>query len=151
MKIYVDTSVINGLIATDAPEIQEKTKRFFARVQKHEFDIYISGIVIGEIEATRDSVRQRQLVEILDKYSFHQLEVPDAALGLADEYVLRGIVPLTARSDALHIAIASVHGIEVLVSWNFKHIVRHKTRTLANALNGVQGYGQVDLCTPEEI
>jgi predicted nucleic acid-binding protein len=151
MRVYIDTSVINGLLADDAPDIQEKTKRFFSRVHGHELTVYISGTVIAEIEATPDQDRRDDLLEILDRYPFRVLEVTEDALQLAQEYIVRGIIPLRSRADALHIALASVHRIEVLVSWNFKHIVKHKTRILTNAVNGEKGYGQVDLCTPEEI
>jgi len=151
MKVYIDTSVINGLLADDAPEIQEKTKRFFARVSGHELAVYISGTVVAEIEATPNRQRRIDLLGILERYPFHILDVTEDALQLAHEYMARGIIPLRSRADTLHIAVASVYGIEALVSWNFKHIVKHKTRLLANAVNGEKGYGQVDLCTPEEI
>ena len=151
MRVYMDTSVVNGLLADDAPDIQEKTQRFFARVRGEELAVYISGTVIAEIEATPDKDRRDDLLGILDRYPFHVLEVTEEALQLAHEYIVRGIVPLGSRADAMHIALASVHRIEALVSWNFKHIVKHKTRLLANAVNGEKGYGQVDLCTPEEI
>ena len=151
MRVYIDTSVINGLLADDAPDIQEKTKRFFGRVRGHEFEVYISGTVIAEIEATSDLDRLAELISILEMYPFQVLEVTEDALQLTHDYLVRGIIPLRSRADAMHIALASVHRIEALVSWNFKHIVKHKTRILANAVNGQKGYGQVDFCTPEEI
>ena len=151
MRVYIDTSVINGLLADDAPEIQSKTKAFFQRVQRGEFELYVSKLVHDEINATPDAVRRALLLGIFLNYTFHFLEPLDSTVELAEKYVKKGAIPAKSYPDALHIAYAASHGIEVLVSWNFKHIVKHKTRMLVGQVNAQRGLRVVDLCSPEEI
>jgi len=151
MRVYIDTSVINGLLADDAPEIQAKTKAFFQRVQKGEFELFVSKLVHDEINATPDHVRRALLLGIFSNYTFNLLEPLDSTVELAEKYVKKGAIPAKSYPDALHIAYAASHGIEVLVSWNFKHIVKHKTRMLVGQVNAQRGLRGVDLCSPEEI
>ena len=150
-RIYIDTSVINGLIADDAPGIQAKTKLFFQRVRKGEFELYISKLVRDEIEATPDPIRRALLLGILSNYPFRFLEPADLTVELAELYLKKGALPAKSYADALHIAYAASHRIEALVSWNFKHIVKHKTRLLTGQINAQKGLLAVDLCSPEEL
>ena len=150
-KVYIDTSVINGLIADDAPDIQAKTKLFFQRVRKGEFDLYVSKLVRDEIEATPDLIRRALLLGIFSNYPFRFLEPMPLTLELAELYLKKGALPAKSYADALHIAYAASHRIEILVSWNFKHIVKHKTRLLTAQINTQKGLSMVDLCSPEEL
>ena len=61
------------------------------------------------------------------------------------------MVPVRKRNDALHIAIAAVNGLDVLVSWNCKHIVRYKTKKLVNIINEIAGYKRLEFNTPREV
>jgi len=123
VKVYIDSSVISGLLADDVPDIKEKTRRFFQRVKEGEFHVYISSFVVNEIEATPDLDRREKLLHILEVYPFRELGATEEAVQLADEYIRKRVIPSKSRMDGLHIAMASVHGIEALASWNFKHIV----------------------------
>ena len=86
------------------------------------------------------------------------LVAPCAVLGidaeieaLADNYVKAGILPNKYWNDALHIAVAVVHGITFLVSWNFKHFVNVKTRQMVNLVNLKEGYGVIEIIAPPEL
>jgi hypothetical protein len=70
---------------------------------------------------------------------------------LAREYVRRGIIPAKHIEDALHIAVASVNSIDVLVSWNFAHIVKLKTKREVNVVNVFLGYSQIELVEPSML
>jgi hypothetical protein len=70
---------------------------------------------------------------------------------LAQEYIARGIFPEKYLSDANHIAIAAVNRIGYFASWNFKHIVKVKTRREVNLVNSIKGYEQIEIVAPPEL
>jgi predicted nucleic acid-binding protein len=150
MRIYIDTSVINGLYAEDVIWIKQITKNFF-KSAKNRYKLYISDIVADEIKRTPDVSKRRKLLDIVKRYGCIELIRTQEAEKLANKYIVRKIIPHKYRADALHIAIASVHRIPVLVSWNFKHIVRLKTRIGINYINKKYGYIQMNICSPEEV
>jgi hypothetical protein len=75
---------------------------------------------------------------------------PDAQR-LANEYIRNGAVPVAYLNDALHIAISAVNGIDYLLSWNFRHIVRRKTMDIARMVNTLSDLGSTDIATPAEL
>ncbi|MBU3933556.1 MAG: PIN domain-containing protein [Candidatus Omnitrophica bacterium] len=151
MRIYIDTSVINGLYAEDAPWIKEATKNFFEIARRNNYTLYVSDFVVVEIERTPNPIRRKKLLNTIRKYRLKKILTTEQAEKLAEIYIKNDIIPHKYLPDALHIAIASVHKISALVSWNFKHIVRHKTRIGANSVNKKCGYIQIDICSPEEV
>ena len=79
------------------------------------------------------------------------LKLNDEVAALADAYVEAGVLPRRYFNDALHIAVAVVHGIKFLVSWNFKHFVNVKTRQMVNLVNLKEGYGVIEIIAPPEL
>ncbi|MFZ5801282.1 MAG: PIN domain-containing protein [Candidatus Omnitrophota bacterium] len=150
MRIYVDTSVINGLYTKDE-RIKEITKQFFHTVKFGNYTLYGSDIVAAEIEHTPDIEKRTLLTEIVEAYSVEILPISGEIRTLAAHYIEHKIIPAKYLPDALHIACCVVHNIRVLVSWNFKHIVKHKTRIEVNKINQKLGLPQIDLCSPEEL
>ena len=70
---------------------------------------------------------------------------------MADRYIKERIIPQGYRSDAIHIAVAVINGIDAIVSWNFEHIVKLKTRVMVNGINRLLGYHEIEICSPEEV
>ena len=70
---------------------------------------------------------------------------------LAQDYVMRGIFPEKYTSDANHVAITVVNGIEYFASWNFRHLVRVSTRREVNLVNALKGYGPIEIVAPPEL
>lgn len=92
------------------------------------------------------------MLELVDNTDFNEvLSVDEEIDRLADKYIAEGIIPAVYRDDALHIALASVKGLDILVSWNFKHLVKHKTRVEVTGVNTLLGYKAIDICTPWEV
>ena len=151
MRIYIDTSVINGLYIESAPWIKEATDNFFTVAQKNNYSVYVSDFVIVEIERTPDPIKRKKLLNTIKEYKLRKILITEEAEKIAEIYIKNKIIPHRYLPDALHIAIATVHKIPVLVSWNFKHIVRHKTRVGVNSVNSKYGYIQIDICSPEEV
>ena len=80
-----------------------------------------------------------------------RLEVDQEAQMLAREYVDKKVFPERYFSDGLHVAVAVVHRIEYLVSWNFSHLVKVNTRREVNLINALKGYGSVEIVAPPEL
>ena len=70
---------------------------------------------------------------------------------LAEKYIDEGVIPVRHRDDALHIAIATVNNFDVIVSWNFEHMVKTKTRREVQGVNTLMGYRFIDIATPTEV
>ncbi len=103
----------------------------------------------AHIQGAPDTVRAR-LLEIPEANRIVLLETAEAA-SLAEAYLAHGIVGPGSRSDALHVALATIGRVDVLVSWNFKHIVNLGRIRLFNAVNLEQGYGLIEIRTPREV
>lgn len=151
MRLYIDTSVINGLYIKDAPWMKEATKNFFTIARKNNYSIYASDFVIVEIERTTNPIKREKLLNAIKEHKLKKILTTEESEKLAQNYIENNIISRSYLPDALHIAIASVHKIPVLVSWNFRHIVRHKTRIGVNSVNKKYGYIQIDICSPEEV
>ena len=151
MRIYIDTSVINGLYTEDAIWIKEATKSLFTMARKNNHSLYVPDFVIVEIERTPNPIKRKKLLKTINEYKLRKILVIEKCEELAEIYIKHNIIPHRYLPDALHIAIATVHRIPVLVSWNFKHMVRHKTRVGVNSINEKYGYMQIDICSPEEV
>jgi hypothetical protein len=70
---------------------------------------------------------------------------------LADNYVVQGIIPLKYRTDGVHIAVAAVNDLDIIISMNFQHIVKRKTKIGTGNINTLNGYRAVEICTPMEV
>jgi hypothetical protein len=146
-EVYVETSVWNFLLAENEPLRRKATETFFAETPRQ--GLYISNEVLLEIDRAPGPKRGRLLKLITDKQPT-VLPENDEVLTLAAEYVNRNIVPVKFRADAVHIAYASVSSLTAIVSWNFEHIVKVKTRREVRAINTVLGYAVPEIATPEE-
>lgn len=149
MKIYIETSVINFLFATDEPEKMKKTQEFFENIaQKHE--ICISDVVLVEIERAR-SPKKDMLKAMILSLNPRILFSSYACEDLAKKYLEEKIIPERYFNDALHIAIATINGIDALASWNMEHITNLTTILAVKKVNKNMGYQDIVICTPEEV
>lgn len=149
MKIYIETSVPNFLFAEDAPEKQEITKKFFKKDIKR-YELFLSDLVLDEI-AKSPKERKEKMQEIISNLNFKELKINDESEQLADKYIQAKIIPERYKNDALHIAIAVVNNIDVIISWNMRHIVKLKTIVEVNKVNKEHGYKEILINTPEEV
>jgi len=150
MRIYVDTSVINGLYAQDK-RIKEITEHFFRIVQYANHILYGSEVVAIEIKSTSDLGKRKLLIKTIEDFSIEILPLSEEIENLASYYVKSKIIPVKYRADAQHIACCVMYNIPVLVSWNFEHIVKHKTRVEVNRISRKLGLPEIDICSPEEV
>jgi len=146
-RVYLDTSVISASFDRTNPERQFLTQRFFEKAET--FETHVSEIVLAEINGTRNVELRNRLREAALRYTV--LEIDEESRTLADEYVKQGAIPSDYPEDALHISIATVNGMDYLLSWNFQHIVRVKTRRIISMVNTSLGYPDLQILTPAEV
>jgi predicted nucleic acid-binding protein len=142
LKIYFDTSVINFLFADDAPEKRDITIEYFNNyVRMNKYEHFISKVVVDEILRTTDENQRNQLLNVIEEFnlSFLPLEPEESINELAILYIKKGIIPEKKLDDALHVSISTIHNIDILLSWNYKHLAnvnKEKQILIANLENG---------------
>jgi len=150
MRIYIDTSVINGLYAKDI-DMKTATEEFFEFVQKNDAVLYSADLIVKEIDRTPQESKRNKLKEALAEYDVEFLPFSEEIRKIADIYIQEKVIPSKYLPDAVHIATAIIHNIPLLVSWNFEHIVKLKTKVEINRINREHGYPQINISSPQEI
>lgn len=145
-RIYIDTSVIGGYFDN---EFEEDTKELFIRIRNKDFNVYISDISINELIPAPQRVKD--LFEEIPGDCLFKLEFTKEVMEVADYYIKENILTKRSLNDAYHIALATVNKIDVLVSWNFTHIVNLDKIRLFNAVNLKLGSPVIDIRTPKEL
>jgi predicted nucleic acid-binding protein len=146
LRVYIDTSVVGGYFDD---EFEDVTKLFFDRIFKKDFLVYFSEISEAELSLAPDFVRDLKSKIPTDSYRY--LELDDESRELAETYIQEKILGKTSLDDAYHIAIATVNRLDVLVSWNFKHIVNYDKIKLFNSINLRLGYPMIEIRSPKEF
>ncbi len=147
MKIYFDTSIISALFDDRNPERKILTKDFFRIADRYE--LYISEITLLEIHQTISIELKEKMIEAISTY--HVLQLTDSVQKIAKQYIDYGAVPSNYTEDAYHIAIAVIHEMDYLLSWNFRHIVRKKTRDIVQMVNAINELKTIMILTPPEL
>ena len=143
--VYADTSVYGGMFDE---EFTKPSRSFFDRVRAGRFRLVLSTLVRDELEEAATPVRNsfeevRRLCDIVD--------VTEEAILLQRAYLEAGIISRDWEADALHVALASVSGCRLLVSWNFKHIVHFEKIPMYNGVHLAKGYGSLGIHSPQEV
>lgn len=150
LRLYLETSVWNFYFADDSPEKRADTLKLFEEIRSGKYEVYVSELVVAEIDKAQQAKRI-VLKKLMDDYQPFELEMDESVEELSEKYLSANIVPSKYENDVLHIAYAVAHDMDVVVSWNMKHIVKLKTRMEINGINRIYGYKEIELCTPEEV
>lgn len=145
-RIYLDTSIFGGYFE---PEFELWTKVLFTRISKGEYKVLVSRLSDIELENAPQQVRD--LANSLPKNNVEWLDITTQAVQLGNKYIDEKVVGHTSLSDCIHIALATLNYADVLVSWNFKHIVNHLRIRGYNAVNFKYGHKILDIRSPREI
>lgn len=146
IRIYVDTSVIGGYCD---PEFQEWSLGLLADFKAGVFSLLLSELTDAEIQDAPDEIKDAY--EEFRSYANEIIELTPEVIKLADAYLSRNILTSNFRNDARHIAMATVAGADLLVSWNFKHIVHFEKIQRFNAVNIEMGYKPILIYSPREV
>jgi predicted nucleic acid-binding protein len=151
LKLYLETSVWNFFFADDAPEKRDITKRFFDSIKEDIYEIFISEVVIREINDAPEPKR-KALFDLVNKYAPVELETTEEADELTEVYMDRGIIPEGKRDDAFHVAIATVHEMDAVITWNYQHLANLRKAELFNSVNLEKGYTKrLEIVTAMEV
>ena len=145
-RIYVDASVIGGC---EDDEFYEHSVRLMESFLRGEFVPVISSLTVQELDAAPEKVRER--LSAIPEADIETVDLDVEAMELAESYISAGVVTARMRADAQHIAIATVARADVLVSWNFRHIVNLQRINGYNSVNLRKGYQMLEIRSPQEV
>jgi hypothetical protein len=145
-RIYTDTSVLGGC---EDEGFRDASRRLIDAFVAGELTLVLSELTLRELETAPEAVR-KSLARVPEA-RIEPISISAEAEELAAWYVREGAVSANMRADALHIALATVARVDVLVSWNFKHIVNLKRIHAYNAVNLKRGYPLLEIRTPREV
>lgn len=143
---YIDTSVFGGYFDI---EFDRTTSKFFSQIKSKGVTILYSELTKNELVNAPENVKE--FVRNLPEDTLEYIEITDEALELADKYIVEKVVGEISRQDCIHIALATINKADVLVSWNFKHIVNLSRIRGYNSVNLKSGYPTIEIRSPLEM
>ena len=149
LRIYLETTAFNYYFDADR-EGHNDVVRLFDAIGAGFYEGYASRYVVEELNVAPEPKRTNML-GLIERYHLITLWPAPTVRRLAELYIANGIIPASHRYDSVHIATASVHGLDCIVSYNFQHINRSKTRLLTRSVNAEEGYDSVIICTAGEV
>jgi predicted nucleic acid-binding protein len=145
LRIYIDTSVLGGYFDD---EFNVDTKLLFDEILRGDFKLVISDLT--ERELVNAPERVRTLLRDL-KIDFEVIAVTQESIDLATDYINEKVVGPTSLDDCIHIATATIHKLDLLISWNFKHIVNVIRIRGYNSINLRNGYSTLEIRSPKDL
>jgi hypothetical protein len=149
MKLYLETTMFNYFFDVERAGHLD-TVRLFDKIRTGEHEAFTSIYAVGELEDTGEPKRSKMLA-LIDEYGIKVLPTTEESDRLADLYVSESVIPVRFRLDGAHIAVSSIYGLDYVLSYNFQHINRAKTKLLTDRINNRKGYGSVLICTAKEV
>lgn len=150
MRFYLDTSVIGALFDKEMPQRIEITRRLLDVIVEGKHIGVISNIVLEEIERAPEDLKENLINEIR-KIPFQIITEDEKSANLLEIYEKEDFIRKGARLDLRHLAVATINGIDAVVSWNFRDIVNIRTRRAVHAVNLRLGLPLIEIVSPEEV
>lgn len=147
LRVYLDTSVFSAYFDEAVSDRQTQTEDFWNR--RSEFELSTSVVAREELEQTPDPSRRMQLITLVDSVTVHS--VTDLMRSLAKSYIDSGVFTGVMYNDAVHVAAAVLTRQDVLLSWNFKHLVNRRRRAQINEVNISLSLATIDIVAPPEV
>ena len=150
-KIYLETTIFGYYFDKDLLA-HPATVKLFDEIKAGKFEAYTSDYTFNELMDTRDVTRRENMIGLIEKFGIIQLDASDEILKLADTYIKAGVIPPSSLIDARHIACASVNNVNAIISLNFKHINRARTKEFIPHINKQNGYtSDIAIFAPMEV
>ncbi|MCL2873695.1 MAG: PIN domain-containing protein [Defluviitaleaceae bacterium] len=147
LKLYLDTSAISHLYQLDAPDKMSDTLALWKYIISDEYYAVISEVTARELMNAPEPKRSI-IADYLNQANFKMLSVTSEVNELAQEIIRRGILTLKSFDDCMHIATAILSNCDIIVSWNFKHLVNIKTINGVREIVVSRYYKPIDIYTP---
>jgi predicted nucleic acid-binding protein len=149
LRLYLETTVFNYYFDEER-DGHEDTLRLFEAIKAGKYEAYTSYLTVLELENAKEPKRGKMLT-LVNEYNITVLDDSNEVKYLAEVYIAEKIIPLNYGNDSVHIAIASIYGLDCVLSYNFKHINRLKTKIHTERINKAEGYNGVMICTAKEV
>jgi len=146
LRIYIDTSVIGGYFDK---EFEVETKLLFNKFIKGEYILVLSDLTKRELLNAPEHVKT--LLKDLEIKNSEEVQVTTETIELASDYIAENVVGQTSMDDCIHIATATVYRVDILASWNFKHIVNINRIRGYNSINIRKGYSILEIRSPKDM
>ncbi len=151
-SVYIETSIPSYLTAKPSRDVraaawQQITVQWWDEARAG-FDLFTSELVVVEASAGNPEAAARRLEALR---GIAELPIDEEAQELAGQLIARGGIPVSAEADALHIAVAAVHRIDFLLTWNCRHIDNATRKPIIRSICGSLGYSCPEICTPLEL
>ena len=146
LRVYVDTSVFGGV---EDDEFAEESKRFFAHVERGDYIVLLSDETLRELDGAPEPVKR--VLKGLDPHKTELIDINPEVQQLALAYIDENILGKASEGDALHVAAATVADADLILSWNFKHIVNYDRIRGFNGVNLKYGYRTMSIISPMEL
>ena len=146
LRIYIDTSVIGGCLDK---EFQNASRQLIDKFKQGEMIAVISELTTLELKDAPQEVRD--IIREIPEENIEYVELTEEVVNLAREYIVEGVIGEGKLVDAEHIAIATLNRVDVLVSWNFRHIVNLSKIRGYNSVNLKYGYPLLEIRSPLEV
>ncbi|TMA87871.1 MAG: type II toxin-antitoxin system VapC family toxin [Deltaproteobacteria bacterium] len=147
LRIYLDTSIFSAYYDQRAPDRRAQTEDFWGRVAA--FEACSSELAKEELAQTPDADRRKKLLEMLESVTLHRITAEIREV--AGPYVKAGVFTPIMVNDAVHVAAAVLTRQDILLSWNFKHLVNRVRRAKVNEVNVSLGLPTIEIIAPPEI
>jgi predicted nucleic acid-binding protein len=147
LRIYLDTSVFSALYDERAPDRKSLTQEFWRGIES--FLCSASELTVAEIKDTPDPGLRARMEGLLAGFQIHPIS--DEMRTLAESYIRAGAFTRAMVDDAIHVAAATVTRQDILLSWNFRHLVNRRRRAIVNGVNMNLGMPAIDILSPPEV
>lgn len=151
-KVYIETSIPSYLTARPSNDVRamanQNTTIEWWETRREEFEVYVSEFVIAESSLGHPEASARRMSAIDE---IPELEITDEVRELAKALIVEGPIPEQAEIDAYHIAVATVNGMDYLLTWNCTHIANAVMRPKVEVVCRSHGYEPPTICTPQEL
>jgi predicted nucleic acid-binding protein len=148
-RIYLETTIFNYYFDTER-DAHPYTVKLFEEIAAGKYTAFTSAYVVRELMSATEPKRSKMLA-LIEQYGIQTFGQSDEAEQLAEMYTGEGIIPWRFLTDGIHIACATVYDLDMILSLNFRHIVRKKTIELTEFVNVREGYRKVQIYTPMEV
>jgi predicted nucleic acid-binding protein len=149
--VYLETTIFNFPFTDNAPQYRADTLQLFREIKAGKFRPFTSKYVLSELKRTKEESKRVKMEALVTDYDIEVLPESDEIERLAQVYISSGVIPKKYLTDAIHIAAATLHGLDFIVSLNFHHIVKHKTILETEIINAREGYRRVFINAPAEL
>ena len=150
LKIYLDTSVISHLDAPDRSDWMTDMLALWDDIKAGAYDVVLSSVDFDELGKCEEEKRAA-LAEMIVQIPYQHVEVTDEILSTAARFIELGILTQKSYVDCQHIAVAIHTGCDLVVSWNFQHMVNVNTIKGAKVVTAIEGYKDILICSPNML